>query len=174
MGKRMDIKEIVQLMERFDASKATKLQLKQGDTELVLESTAVQTVCVQQIEPEITGRLSSDHMPGGGQQAASIGSSVATATAERNAVAKPGAAQTEVSGIPVKAPLVGTFYCAPSPEDKPFVSVGQRVKKGDVVGIIEAMKLMNEITAPEDGVVKTIFAENGNMVEYGEVLMVLE
>ena len=67
--------------------------------------------------------------------------------------------------------MVGTFYQAPSPEEAPFVTVGQKVKKGDVVGIIEAMKLMNEITAPCDGIIETIDAENGQMVEFHQVLM---
>ena len=74
-------------------------------------------------------------------------------------------------GTPVEAPLVGTFYAAPSPEEAPVVSVGSEVKKGDVVGIIEAMKLMNEITAPCDGIIESINAENGQMVEYHQVLM---
>lgn len=173
MGKRMDIKEIVQLMERFDASKATKLQLKSGDTELVLESAPAQTVYAQPSDAGNASQQMSGSMVTVVQQTAP-GNGKVLASANAGAEKKSKTAEAELSGITVKAPLVGTFYCAPSPEDKPFVSVGQRVKKGDVVGIIEAMKLMNEITAPEDGVVKTIFAENGNMVEYGEVLMVLE
>lgn len=173
MGKRMDIKEIVQLMERFDASKAIKLQLKSGDTELVLESATAQTVYAQPADAGNASQPMSGSMVTVVQQTAP-GNGNVLASANAGAEKKSKTAEAELSGITVKAPLVGTFYCAPSPEDKPFVSVGQRVKKGDVVGIIEAMKLMNEITAPEDGVVKTIFAENGNMVEYGEVLMVLE
>lgn len=77
----------------------------------------------------------------------------------------------ETSGTAIEAPLVGTFYSAPSPDEAPFVTVGQKVKKGDVVGIIEAMKLMNEITAPCDGIIETIEAENGQMVEFHQVLM---
>ena len=173
MGKRMDIKEIVQMMERFDASKATKLQLKSGDTELVLESAPAQTVYAQPADAGNASQPMSGSMVTVVQQTAP-GNGNVLASANAGTEKKSKTAEAELSGIMVKAPLVGTFYCAPSPEDKPFVSVGQRVKKGDVVGIIEAMKLMNEITAPEDGVVKTIFAENGNMVEYGEVLMVLE
>ena len=74
----------------------------------------------------------------------------------------------------VKAPLVGTFYAASSPGEEPFVNVGDVVKKGDVIGIIEAMKLMNEITAPQDGVVKEILIDNGEMVEYDQVIMRIE
>ena len=77
----------------------------------------------------------------------------------------------EETGAVIEAPLVGTFYAAPSPEEEPFVREGQEVKKGDVVGIIEAMKLMNEITAPCDGIIEKIAVENGQMVEYHQMLM---
>ena len=70
----------------------------------------------------------------------------------------------------VKAPMVGTFYRAPSPDAKPFVEVGQAVKKGDTVCIIEAMKLMNEIEADVSGTVQAVLAENGQPVEYGQPL----
>lgn len=156
----MKIEEISQLIERFDRSKAVKLQIKTGDTEVLLESAGAQVVLPVQPAVNPVAEYVSAAMP------------VEQDAAEKTAVAKN--AVEDVSGTPVKAPLVGTFYCAPSPEEKPFVEVGQSVRKGDVVGIIEAMKLMNEITAPVDGVIKCIHAENGNMVEYGEVLMVLE
>ena len=73
----------------------------------------------------------------------------------------------------VKAPMVGTFYRSPSPDAKPFVEVGQAVKKGDTVCIIEAMKLMNEIETDVSGVVKAILVENGQPVEYGQPLFVI-
>jgi acetyl-CoA carboxylase biotin carboxyl carrier protein len=73
----------------------------------------------------------------------------------------------------VKAPMVGTFYRSPSPDAKPFVEVGQTVKKGDTVCIIEAMKLMNEIETDVSGVVKAILVENGQPVEYGQPLLVI-
>lgn len=73
----------------------------------------------------------------------------------------------------IKAPLVGTFYRAGAPGEEPFVSEGQQVKAGDVVGIIEAMKMMNEIVAPSDGTVECIVAKDGEMVDYDKVLMYL-
>ena len=73
----------------------------------------------------------------------------------------------------VKAPMVGTFYRSPSPDAKAFVEVGQTVKKGDTVCIIEAMKLMNEIETDLAGVVKAILVENGQPVEYGQPLLVI-
>jgi len=76
-------------------------------------------------------------------------------------------------GPVVKAPMVGTFYRSASPDAKPFVDVGQTVKEGDTICIIEAMKLMNEIEADASGVVKAILVENGQPVEYGQPLFIL-
>lgn len=73
-------------------------------------------------------------------------------------------------GEEIKSPLVGIFYRASSPEKEPFVKVGDSVKKGQVLGLIEAMKLMNEIEAEKDGIVEAILVENEQMVEYGQVL----
>lgn len=81
--------------------------------------------------------------------------------------------EKEPAGQVVTAPLVGTFYHAPSPEDAPFVQVGDSVKKGQVLGIIEAMKLMNEIESEYDGVVQEILVENEVLVEYGQPLFVI-
>jgi acetyl-CoA carboxylase biotin carboxyl carrier protein len=76
-------------------------------------------------------------------------------------------------GHVVKAPMVGTFYRSPSPDAKAFVEVGQTVKEGDTICIIEAMKLMNEIEADASGTVKAILVENGQPVEYGQPLFIL-
>lgn len=74
----------------------------------------------------------------------------------------------------VKSPLVGIFYAAPSPDQAPFVKVGDTVKKGQTLCIIEAMKVMNEIAAHTDGVVKEILVKNGEMVMYDQPLLVIE
>ncbi len=71
----------------------------------------------------------------------------------------------------IKSPLVGTFYAAGTPDAKPFVQVGQKVKKGQVVCIIEAMKIMNEITSPVSGVIKSIEVNNKDVIGYDQVLM---
>ena len=93
--------------------------------------------------------------------------------------AAPAAADTaekepEIEGNQVKAPLVGTFYAAPAEGADPFVSVGDKVKKGQVIGIVEAMKLMNEVESDFDGTVTDILVENGEMVEYGQPLVVIK
>jgi len=105
--------------------------------------------------------------------AVAVGAAAAAAAPQ----AQPAAAspvEESFSGTPVEAPLVGIFYSAPAPEEPPFIEVGQQVKKGDTLFIIEAMKTMNEITAPCDGTVSRILAQNGDMVEYKQVLVVIE
>ena len=79
----------------------------------------------------------------------------------------------EEEGNQVTSPLVGTFYLAPSPDAAPFVNIGDTVKKGQTLGIIEAMKLMNEIEWEYDGVVADVLVKNGEMVEYGQPLFVI-
>ena len=81
---------------------------------------------------------------------------------------------SEPEGMIVKSPLVGTFYAAPAEDADPFVSVGDQVKKGQTLAIVEAMKLMNEVESEYDGTVAAILVENGEMVEYGQPLMVIQ
>lgn len=99
----------------------------------------------------------------------------AAAVAPAPAAAAPAApaAPAAVSGHVVKSPMVGTFYRAPNPGAAPFVEVGQTVKEGQPLCIIEAMKLLNEIEADKSGVIKEILVENGEPVEYGQPLFVI-
>lgn len=78
------------------------------------------------------------------------------------------------SNAAVKAPFVGTFYRAAKPQDAPYIKEGQTIKKGDVIGLVEAMKMMNEIEAPFDGIVKKILVQDGAFVEYDQVLVEVE
>lgn len=98
--------------------------------------------------------------------------------AEGSAIELPVQPQAEIKtlleGKQVKAPLVGTFYNAPSPDAEPYVKAGDRVQKGQILGIIEAMKLMNEIESEYDGVVEEILAVNEQMVEYGQPLFLIK
>ena len=108
-------------------------------------------------------------------------SSAVAAPAASAAPAAAAAAETETApaddlpaGTQVKSPLVGTFYSAPSPDEPPFVLVGQEVKEGDTLCIIEAMKVMNEIKAPCSGKVVRIMVQPGDMVEYNQLLCIIE
>ncbi|MCF7824203.1 MAG: acetyl-CoA carboxylase biotin carboxyl carrier protein [Candidatus Marinimicrobia bacterium] len=86
----------------------------------------------------------------------------------------PGEDGTSLQGIAVKSPMVGTFYRSPSPDVDPFVKVGDHVKKGDTLCIIEAMKIMNEVEAEVSGVVLDIKMDNAQPVEYGQTLFLIE
>ncbi len=114
-------------------------------------------------------------IPAGWQQTVPVQAPAAPAAPQSaEAAADPQASDTPVfSGHVVKAPMVGTFYRAPSPGANPFVEVGQTVKEGQTLCIIEAMKLLNEIEADRAGVIKEILVENGQPVEYGEPLFVI-
>ena len=79
-----------------------------------------------------------------------------------------------VSGTEVKSPIIGTAYLAPEPGAKKFVETGKKIKKGDTVMIVEAMKTMNHVPSPKDGVVKSINVEDGQPVEYGQTLVIIE
>ena len=79
-----------------------------------------------------------------------------------------------VSGTEIKSPIIGTAYLAPEPGAKKFVEIGKKIKKGDTVMIVEAMKTMNHVPTPKDGVVKSINVEDGQPVEYGQTLVVID
>lgn len=102
-----------------------------------------------------------------GKLADAMQAAESTATPAENA---PAAATAEPAGKIVKSPLVGTFYAAPAEDADPYVAVGDTVKKGQVLAIVEAMKLMNEIESDFDGTVEEIYVENGQAVEYGQPL----
>ena len=93
----------------------------------------------------------------------------ASLTAQPEVKAKP-----ELEGHSITAPMVGTFYLGPSPTSPPFVEVGQRVKRGDVLCIIEAMKVMNQIEADTDGAIAAVLVESGQPVEYDQPLFVIK
>jgi acetyl-CoA carboxylase biotin carboxyl carrier protein len=139
----MDIREVYKLWDRFEQSSAAEFELDMEGAHLSLKKAGagVKTVVREELNTE------------------------------NNLENKEEIKELPGDEIEIKAPLVGTFYRAPSPEDKPFVTIGQTVKKGDVVGIIEAMKMMNEITAAQDGVVTAIDAEDGSLVEYDQTLV---
>ncbi len=143
----MNINEVYQLMDKFEGSTLAELSLEMEGVKLtVKKACACGSVPPMHVIP---------------MTEAPVAPIVSTATP----------VPVSVASKTINAPLVGTFYRASAPGEKPFVEVGQQVKKGDVVGIIEAMKLMNEITATEDGVVEEIVVEDGSLVEYNEVLI---
>ncbi len=145
----MDIKEVERLIEIFEASSLSELSLELGNGKLSMKRGGAAQGAVQSMAQQVSGEKPAE------------------LAEEKTADAKQGDKKV------IKAPFVGTFYRALGPSEKPFVEVGQQIKKGDVVGIVEAMKLMNEITATEDGIVESIEAEDESLVAYGDVLICL-
>ena len=150
----MDLKDVYELLDKFDASACCEMVLNLNGTQLSLK------------------KYSSIAVPSGLNNDSGLNNVVAGNTQTQAEQVTDNASAGDA--IQIKAPLVGTFYQAPGPDEQPYVKVGQQVKKGDVVGIIEAMKLMNEVVAPQDGIILSIDATDGNMVQYGQVLFTMK
>ena len=147
----MDIRKIKKLIELVEESGITELEVQEEEG----------TVRISRAAPAVA--------PAAVQYAA------APVVAPTPAAATPApAASDELSGHLVRSPMVGTFYRSPSPEAKAFVEVGQSVKVGDALCIVEAMKMMNRIEADKAGVVKAILINDGDAVEFDEPLIVIE
>lgn len=153
----MEINDIIRLMQAVTENGLTSFELEEGDLKLSLKK-----------EKEVV-TLS------GVPVAAEMG--IGSYTSQKNEISVAFHETDKVlpgdeisSGKVVSSPLVGTFYNAASPESEPFVKVGDSVKKGQTLGIIEAMKLMNEIDCEFDGVVEAILVSNEDVVEYGQPL----
>ena len=151
----MDIKEIETLIKLVSGSELTEFELEEGNMKVTLK---------KEKEAMVVSGASAGAAPAAipAPAAAVPVSKVSGETADPSLFGEP----DEV----VTAPLVGTFYSAPSEDAEPFVKVGDPVKKGQVVGIVEAMKLMNEIECEYDGVVAAVLVENKQVVEYGQPL----
>ena len=161
----MDLKDVYELLDKFDGSACCEMELNLNGMQLNLKKyssiaapSGLNNVVAGNTQTVVSGTNQS------GLQAA------VTQTQAEQVTDNASDGET----VEIKAPLVGTFYQAPGPDDQPYVKVGQQVKKGDVVGIIEAMKLMNEVVAPQDGVILSIDATDGNMVQYGQVLFTMK
>ena len=151
----MDIRKIKKLIELVEESGITELEVQEEEG----------TVRISRAAPAVA--------PAAIQYAAAPVAPVA-APAAATAAAPAEAPAAEVSGHQVRSPMVGTFYRSPSPEAKAFVEVGQTVKVGDALCIVEAMKMMNRIEADKAGVVKAILVNDGEAVEFDQPLIVIE
>lgn len=157
----MEIKEIRQLLKAMAEYEASELTLDEGDYKLTVKRGPQVVMAAPPAAPMAA--------PATEQSAAPAGASEAP-----QAAAPAGAAAANSNLVEVLAPIVGTFYAAPSPDAPSFVKVGDRVKPGTVLCIIEAMKLMNEIEAEVAGVVREVAIDNEDPVEYGQVLFRIE
>lgn len=146
----MEFGQIIDLIKAVSDSNLTEFEIQDGETKISMETnkeTKQITVTAPLVQPQL--------------------SPVQPAAVQEEEKAE------EKTGNIVKSPLVGTFYQSASPESEPFVKEGDTVKKGQVLGIVEAMKLMNEIESEYDGTVKEILVKNEQMVEFGQPMFVI-
>ena len=147
----MDIRKVKKLMELLEESGMSEIEIKEGEESVKISrygnSPAPSHSFVQQQAP----------------------------TSLPPVVAAPVIAdEPSTVGQPLTSPMVGTYYSAPSPTAKPFITIGQHVKQGDTIGIVEAMKIMNQIEAEKSGIVLQILVKDGEAVEFGQPLIIVE
>ena len=152
----MNLRQIRELVRLLESSSLTVLEIEEADLRVRLEKG--QTTGFAQPVPAALPQAVPAALP---VETAPAPAPVADGTVDFNRLKE------------VKSPLVGIFYAAPSPGAEPFAGVGSRVKKGDVLCVVEAMKLMNEITADADGEVIDVCVQNGQVVEFGQILFKL-
>ncbi len=155
----MDIRKIKKLIELVEESGITELEVseEEGTVRISRAVPAVAPAAVQYVAAP---------------QQAPVSAPAAALTT--SAPAQDAPVSSEVSGHAVLSPMVGTFYRSPSPEAKPFIEVGQQVKVGDALCIVEAMKMMNRIESDKAGVVKAILVNDGEAVEFDQKLVIIE
>ena len=151
----MDIRKVKKLIELIEESNIAEIEIHEGE-----ESVRIS----RQSSMPMFSLPTAMGIPAPGVTYAS--------PAQPAAEAEP--TEPEISGHQVKSPMVGTFYEAPSPGSKPFVSVGQQIHTGDTLCIIEAMKILNQIESDKAGTLKKILVENGQPVEYNQPLFIIE
>ena len=167
----MDIRKIKKLIELVEESGITELEVQEeeGTVRISRAAPAVAPAAIQYAAAPVAPAAAPTAAP-----AAATPAEAPVAAPAPAAAAPAEAPAAEVSGHQVRSPMVGTFYRSPSPEAKAFVEVGQTVKVGDALCIVEAMKMMNRIEADKAGVVKAILVNDGEAVEFDQPLIVIE
>lgn len=145
----MQQSDLLQLMHEFDKSTLSRIKIKNADYSVTFEKAAAGAMSACAVSPAMISQ----------QQAA-----VPVMLSEPE----------QSSATAVNAPLVGTFYMASSPDEPPFVKPGDKVKKGQTLCLIEAMKMMNELACPCDGVIAKCYAQNGELVSFGQLIFEVE
>ncbi|MEN7342213.1 MAG: acetyl-CoA carboxylase biotin carboxyl carrier protein [Pseudomonadota bacterium] len=153
----MDIRKVKKLIELLEESGIAEIEITEGDDAVRISRYAGQAMPLVAPAPA----------PVAAPAAAAPAAEAAPATDAQETPA-------EESGHIVKSPMVGTFYSAAAPGSAPFVQIGDRIKAGDTICIVEAMKMMNQIESDADGVVKSIRVQNGEPVEYGQALITID
>ena len=146
------VDEIKELLSAFDSSKATAMDIQLRENEFLS----------MRKKPAAPAAVTAECAHEAAAVQAAVPAAVPTAPVSE--------AAPSAEGDALESPMVGVFYAAPSPDSEPYVTVGSSVKQGDVLCLIEAMKLMNEVTAERSGVITEVCVDNGQVVEYGQPL----
>ena len=157
----MDIRKVKKLIELLEESNIDEIEIKEGEESVRISRNSASAA-----------QMAMNHIAPIAPQAAPQ-AAVAAPVAAPVAAAPAAPSEPEVSGHVVKSPMVGTFYRSPSPSSPAFVEVGQHVKSGEVICIVEAMKMMNQIEADKTGVVEAVLVENGQPVEFDQPLVTI-
>lgn len=165
----MDLRKLKTLIDLVSESGVAEIEITEGEDHVRIVN---RKEVVAAPAPTLVATVPSAALPAAAPVAAAP-APAAPAPAAAPAAPAPAPAPAAPAKV-IKSPMVGTFYRSPSPGAKSFVEVGQHVAKGDTVCIIEAMKLMNEIEADEEGTIKEVLVENGSPVEFGQPLFSLE
>ena len=157
----MDIRKVKKLIELLEESGIAEIEIHEGEGSVRISrhSTAMHTP--QTIITSSMPTVTAHPLP-----------TTNTSALENSSKQEP--AKAEITGHMVNAPMVGTFFRASSPNDSPFVEIGKQVKVGDPICIIEAMKMLNQIDADKAGTIKAIAVENGQPVEFGQLLFIID
>ena len=159
----MDIRKVKKLMEMLEDSSLAEIEIIEGEESIRLsKSSNVENFNASNQIPQNVIHQSPNNFSN--NQETKVESSATQNSSEIE----------NISGHEIKSPMVGTFYEAPSPGSKPFVNVGDSVKAGDTLCIIEAMKMLNQIESDKSGVIKAILVENAQPVEFNQVIFVIE
>lgn len=159
----MEYQQIIELMKEVSKAGLSNFEFSQGDVRLAMSYQNKEEKVMVPIDKAAIENVENTPI-------ADVATRVETTKKESTPDATSGGDKIEKEGNIVVSPLVGTFYCAPSQDAQPFVKVGDTVKKGDIIAIVEAMKLMNEIESDYDGIVTEILVKNEDNVEYGQPL----
>jgi acetyl-CoA carboxylase biotin carboxyl carrier protein len=159
----MDIRKVKKLIELLDETGVAEIEIKEGEESVRISRHPTGTA-VTMLTPQ---QVAYAQAPAGAATTAAGAPAVAAAAA-------PAAAPAPSPDQVVTAPMVGTYYSAPAPGAKPFVDIGSEVKPGDVLCIIEAMKMMNQIESDKAGRIVSVMVRNGDPVEFGQPLFVIE
>ena len=159
----MDLRKLKTLIDLVSESGISELEITEPDGKVRIVKSAAPTALPVMVAP-----------PPPAAAAAPAGAAAPAAAAVASAPAAAASAPAEPAGKVVKSPMVGTFYRAASPGAKPFAEVGDAVKAGTPVCIIEAMKIMNEIESDVEGTILRVLCENGQAVEFGQPLFIVE